>query len=83
MKTHHIVTIKEIKELENGDFNLIAEGFDAEELLDFLEIIHYVNGGQVRGLCLDPSKTKLSTGCRQLIKVAVLNAVKDYQSSNR
>lgn len=83
MKTHHIVTVKELRELETGDFNLLLEGYDAENMLNFVEIVHFVNCGQVRGLCIDPNRTKLSVSCRSFIKASVINSVNEYKEMKR
>lgn len=72
---NHKVSIKELRELENGEFNLLIEGYDAENSLDFLEIVHILNGGQVKGLCMDPAKSKLSSSCRAIIRTFVIRTI--------
>jgi len=81
MANGHVVTIEELRETEDGDFNLIVEGYDAERDINFTEIVHFVNGGQVKGLCMDPQRTKLSSSCRQFIRTHVIRSVQAYRES--
>lgn len=78
MSNGHVVTIEELKETEDGNYNLIVEGYDAERGINFTEIVHFVNGGQVKGLCMDPQRSKLSSSCRHIIRTHVIRTVQDY-----
>ncbi|GAE37579.1 hypothetical protein [Halalkalibacter akibai] len=71
----HLVTVKKIQDLENDDYNVLIEGYDAEQERDFNEIVTVQQGGFLRGACLDPKKTPLSKGCISLIRIVVLDAI--------
>lgn len=71
----HLVSVKKVEELDNGDFNVLIEGYDAEQDRDFNEIITVQEGSFFRGACIDPKRKPLSKGCINLVKVKVMDTL--------
>jgi hypothetical protein len=71
----HLVTVKEIQQLENRDYNVLIEGYDAEQNREFNEIVTVQQGSFIRGEIMNPKRKPLSKGCINLIRVVVLDAI--------